>query len=110
MVLFVYGLMGKWLIAIMITALTVTYFIFKGLDEAGVIKGAEDVVFKVFNDTKSIAQHCTPLITNLNDFWYCIEHPPTYTPSEEEAALRSGALNLIAPEENSNDIKDPYAE
>ncbi len=107
MIVFVYGIVSKWYITIFVTAIVVTYWVFRGLSDSGLIQAAEDVVFKAFNDTKSVARFCVPKITNFGDFWDCLQNPPEYNPSQEEKTLERNVKNLfdIGDEENKN----PYA-
>lgn len=85
--LFVYGLFSKWYLMITITALIVTFWVFKGLEQAGVLQAAEVVVSKALNDTKAVARYCIPKITNIKDFWECLNNPPKYEPSKQDKEL-----------------------
>ena len=44
MVIFVYGIMAKWYIMIMVAAVVVTFWVFSGLKESGFLDEAEKVV------------------------------------------------------------------
>lgn len=103
--LFVYGILSKWYIAVITTALIVTFWVFKGLDEAGVIQATTDTLVEAFSDAKSIAKYCTPKITNLERFWNCIENPPKYQPSPDENQLEKSITpyNFF-----QHGIDDPY--
>ncbi len=107
MTIFVYSILSKWFITIFVTALVVTYWVFRGLSDAGVLQNAEKVIFHAFTQTKSVAQYCIPKIANLGTFWECLQHPPTYTPSAEEADLQESVKKFITPV-GSNQQKDPY--
>lgn len=109
MVLFVYGIMSKWYIMIMVAAIVVTFWVFKGLTEAGVLQEAERVVSRALRDTKSVARYCVPKIANLSDFWYCLENPPNYEQTQEEKDFEKG-LNDLLDFNNYEESKDPYAE
>lgn len=87
MFLFVSAILGKWYLMITVAALVVTFWVFKGLSDAGVIAAAEEIVFKALHDTKAVARYCVPKITNLSDFWDCVGNTPDYEPTEEEKAL-----------------------
>jgi hypothetical protein len=109
MVLFVYGIMSKWYIMVMVTAIVVTYWVFQGLTEAGILQESEKVVSRAFRDTKSVARYCVPKIGNLSDFWDCLENPPNYEKTKEENTFEKGLNNLL--DLNSyQQSKDPYAE
>jgi hypothetical protein len=108
MTLFVYGILSKWFITIFVTALVVVYWVFKGLSDAGILQAAEQVVFDAFTQTKSVAQYCIPKIAHFGNFWDCLQDPPAYTPSAEEATLHEGMKKIIDPM-NSNHQKDPYS-
>lgn len=109
MVLFTYGIISKWYILVMVPAVVVTFWIFKGLTDAGILQAAEKIVVDALQESKSVAQHCVPKILNLGDFWECLQNPPSYTPSEEEVLFEKGAKDLLD-FENYNRNKDPYAE
>lgn len=105
---FVYSILSKWFITIFITALVVTYWVFKGLSDAGILQKAEEVVFDALVQTKSVAQYCIPKIAHLGNFWDCLQNPPTYTPSDEELQLEEGVKRAVSPL-NPNKLKDPYS-
>ncbi|RTK93240.1 MAG: DUF2670 domain-containing protein [Rickettsiales bacterium] len=109
MVLFTYGIISKWYILVMVPAVVVTFWIFKGLTEAGILQTAEKIVVDALQDSKSVAQHCVPKILSFGDFWECLQNPPSYTPSKEEVLFEKGAKDLLD-FENYNRNKDPYAE
>ena len=109
LMLFVYGIMSKWYISITVAAIVVTYWVFKGLSEAGVIQAAADVVFTALNETKSIAKNCVPQILDFESFWHCLENPPAYEATEAEKALEEGLTKQLSPDNVSNsDTKNPY--
>lgn len=84
MIVFVYGILSKWYIMIFMTSIIVTFFVFKGLEESGVLEGAEAVVSKAFTETKAVAKYCVPQIKSLEKFWDCLQHTPEYKPSTKE--------------------------
>ena len=107
MTIFVYSILSKWFITIFVTALVVAYWVFKGLSDAGIIQKAEEVVFDAFTQTKSVAQYCIPKIAHLGNFWDCLQDPPAYVPSNEEAKLEESMKRIMDPM-NSNRPQDPY--
>lgn len=68
--------------------------VFKALSNVGVIQASENVVFKAFNRTKSVAKYFIPKITNLKDFWECFKILLS-TPSNEEKSLEDSLNNLV---------------
>ncbi len=81
MLLFVFksnGIISKWYIMVMVSAVIVAYCVLQGLTEAGVLQAAEKVVSTALSDTKSVARYCIPKITRLEDFWDCLQNPPRY--------------------------------
>ena len=109
MVLFIYGILSKWYIMVMVAAIVVTFWVFKGLTEAGVLQEAERVVSRALRDTKSVARYCVPKITRLGDFWDCLQSPPNYEATKEEKDFEKG-LNDLLDFDNYDQKQDPYAE
>ncbi|MFK7974202.1 MAG: DUF2670 domain-containing protein [Rickettsiaceae bacterium] len=89
MAVFVYGILSQWYIMIALSAIVVTFWVLKGLTEAGVLQNAQQVVSSALKDTKSVARYCVPKINNLNDFWNCLQNPPDYVPTQEEQEMMS---------------------
>jgi hypothetical protein len=109
MSLFVYGIMSKWFIAIFISSMVVVFWVFKGLEGAGVLKVAEDVVFTALKDTKSIARYCIPKIAKPEQLWQCIQSPPEYKETEDEKNLQNVLDDLTKTKENqTNKLVNPY--
>ena len=109
MLLFVYGIISKWYIMVMVSAIIVAYWVLQGLTQAGVLQAAEEVVSKALSDTKSVARYCVPKITRLEDFWECLQSPPKYEATPDEIHLEKTVKNLLD-FENYDQTKDPYAE
>lgn len=86
---FVYGIIGKWYIMIMVAGLVVTFWVFKGLEQTGIMQSFEKILTEALDDTKSVAKNCTPKILNLGDFWECLSNPPKYEPSPDDASATS---------------------
>jgi hypothetical protein len=72
--IFVYGILSKWYIMMMIAIAVVTFWVFKGLEEAGVLDAMEKTVRGGLLEVKAVAQHCTPKIKNLGKMWDCIQN------------------------------------
>ena len=109
MAIFVYGILSKWYVMVMVAAMVVTFWVFKGLTDAGVLQAAEKVVSKALSDTKSVARYCVPKITNLSAFWDCLENPPQYKPTKDEELFEKG-MNDLVDFGNYDQKKDPYAD
>lgn len=112
--IFVYSLLTKWYLTIAVAGLIVTYWVFKGLQSAGVIDAAEKIVGQAIHDSKSVAKYCVPKITNLEDFWSCLNNLPAYVPEQDEVdleskvdALKQNLQNRNANPEPANNA-DPY--
>lgn len=108
MTLLIYSILSKWYITIFITAIVVAYWVFKGLDSAGILQKTQETVFDALNQTKSVAKYCIPKITHFGNFWDCLQDPPTYAPGHEEIQLEESIKKAIAPS-RSNIVKDPYS-
>lgn len=108
---FVYTLLTKWYLTIAVAGLIVTYWVFKGLQSAGVIDEAEKIVGQAIYDSKAVAKFCVPKITNLSDFWYCLNNLPEYAPEQDEVDLESKVeilrQNLQGKDPNSSVINNP---
>lgn len=109
MIIFIYGIMAKWYIMIMVPAVVVTFWVFSGLKESGFFDEAEKVVSKALSDSKSVARYCVPKIMNFSAFWDCLDSPPKYVPTKEEKAFEEGLTDLLDIS-NYDQSKDPYAE
>ncbi len=82
--IFIYSIIGKWYILFTVGALVVTFWVFKGLESTGILAESEKVVREALEETKAVAKYCVPKIKNLSAFWDCLDHPPKYTPSDED--------------------------
>ncbi len=88
--IFVYGILSKWYVMVVIGAMIVTFWVFKGLEKAGVLDAINAQLKKGFDESQAVAQHCTPLIMNLADMWNCIQNPPAYLDTADSIALKAG--------------------
>lgn len=110
-ILFIWGIVSKWYIMITIASLVVTFWVFKGLGEAGVLQNATKVVASALLDTKAIAQHCVPKILDLKLFWECVESPPSYKETKEEVMLQQKLEDFLNFEDTrQREVKNPYEE
>ena len=111
LMLFVYGIISKWYITIVVAAVVVTFYVFKGLEERGIISATENVVFRALNDTKSVAKNCVPKILSFTELWQCLQNPPEYKPSAEEKALEESLEKSLSPNQTKPPLKDdPYVQ
>jgi len=115
MSLFVYSILAKWYLMVTIAAIVVTFWVFKGLEQAGLFQYSSKVAIEALSNSKSIARYCTPKIGNIKDFWDCIQNPPTYEPTAEETSLEDELTKDVNNLLNSNKPKadhtnDPYDE
>ncbi|WPY01019.1 DUF2670 domain-containing protein [Candidatus Trichorickettsia mobilis] len=100
--IFIYGIITKWYLMIAVGAVVVTFWVFKGLEQAGVLTATEKVFSKALNDSKSVAKYCVPKIANLRDFWSCLDNPPDYTPEADEQTLTDSVNKL------QQTLQNPY--
>lgn len=108
MSVFVYGIMSKWYLMVMLTAIVVTFWVFKGLEKSGALQAAQNVVFKALGECKAVAQNCTPLIMNLPAMWDCINNTPAYEQSSDEVNMENDANELMkatAPRSESGSVE-----
>jgi len=86
---FVYGILSKWYVMVMIAVISVTFWVFKGLEQAGVIDAITKELKYGFREAQAVSQKCIPLIVNLPEMWNCIQHTSgnDYAPNEDEVAL-----------------------
>jgi hypothetical protein len=108
MVIFIYGIISKWYIMVMVPAIIVVFWVLKGLTSTGILPATEKIVTSALEDTKSVARYCVPKITNLPAFWQCLSRPPKYEPTKEEKEFESNAKALLN-FDSYNQNKDPYA-
>ena len=93
--LFVYSILSKWYVLVTVTSIVVTYWIFKGLGDSGVLSIIESTLLKSFNEIKAVAKYCTKHISNLPDFWECVKNIPEYLETEEEKDLMEIMQNQL---------------
>ena len=95
--LFVYSFLSKWYLMVVVGSVIVTYWVFKGLSDAGVITAAETVLTTAIEQTKGVAQNCVPRIKNLQDFWHCLNDPAMsiYRTNEQDQQLERDMRRLL---------------
>ena len=62
MLFFIYSVLSKFYLTIIAASIIVTYFVFKGLEKAGLIQYSEKTLAKAIVETKDVAKNCTPII------------------------------------------------
>lgn len=114
--IFLWGIIGKWYVMIMVASLVVLFWVAKGLKDIGFIDYVTTSTEEILDTTKGAAQNCIPKLGpkwgNLVNFWHCLGEPPKYRPNEEltgEGALKNHLDNLLPKDkELSEPYKDPY--
>ena len=112
MLLFIYSILSKFYFTIIAASIVVTYFVFKGLDKAGLFKYSEKTLTKVIVDTKDIAKNCTPIIGKPKEFWNCLSNPSQYSNDEHDPNVDECIEEIIKHIEKIEDEHlenpDPY--
>lgn len=106
--LFIYGILSKWYVLFTVTSIVVTYWVLKGLDEAGILSNIESTIFKSFGEVKAVAKYCTKHIGNLSNFWECVNNIPEYIDTKEEKELMQILQNQLNYENDTESIANPY--
>ena len=68
----------KWYTYVFGCILVITFFVFQGLQKAGVIEIYKNSVVYGFTQSAIVAKNCTPLIKDLKQFLYCIQNPEVF--------------------------------
>ncbi len=107
--MFVYGILSKWYILVMVATISVTFWVFKGLEQAGVIDVITNELKYAFRESQAVAQKCVPKIMNLGEMWDCIQHTSgaDYVQSDDEKAL-SNALQHDLQDSETHPNTSPY--
>jgi hypothetical protein len=85
--IFVYSILAKWSIVVVIAGSLIVYSVFSKLKQIGVVDSAFNVLVQNLNVSKAIAQNCTPKIINIQSFWSCLADPGEYKEVEGEKTL-----------------------
>lgn len=88
---FIYAILAKTITISFIGVVMVTYWVLKGLHDNGMLAKMQDAMVESLETTKAVAQHCTPKLTNLDQFLRCLDNPPKYRATREEAELVKAA-------------------
>lgn len=92
--IFIYGIFGRMYLVVMLAAVIVTFWVFKGLDKIGLLKYVQNLVVVVLDDTQSIARYCTPHMYEPAILWDCVGDPQKYRDSNEDPADQENASSL----------------
>lgn len=109
--IFIYGILANWYFIVMIPAVIVTFWVFKGLEKSGVLPIIQKNVVQHLNETKAVAKYCTPLLLDFPALWNCVQNTPEYEASDDEKDLQEKAddiLKTLAPKENRRTLENPY--
>ncbi|RYE05925.1 MAG: DUF2670 domain-containing protein [Rickettsiaceae bacterium] len=108
MKIFIHGILGKWYVMILTAGLVVAFWVFKGLEQSGVLNTLHITLSTAIDDSKSIARYCVPKITDIHNFIHCIQNPPKYVPTTEEIKLQNTINNSLDKNFDQLDNDDPY--
>lgn len=109
--IFVYSILTKWYIIVAVGGIVVMYWVFKGLESAGVLEAIQNILEKAVTDAKSVAKNCVPKITNLQNFIDCLDNIPKYNPEQTEIQLQNNIDAIIHDNVGlfPENINDPYS-
>ncbi|MGI4776385.1 MAG: DUF2670 domain-containing protein [Janthinobacterium lividum] len=107
---FIYGILGKLYLTIAVAGLVVTFWVFKGLEQAGVLTTFRTTMTRAIVESKAVAKSCIPRIFSIHDFIDCIQNIPEYVPEQDEIELNSKVNDLLRNnfDNKSNVNDDPY--
>ncbi len=112
MLFFIYSVLSKFYLIIIAASIIVTYFVFKGLEKAGLIHYSEKTLTKVIVETKDVAKNCTPIIGKPKEFWNCISNPSQYSNEDHDPNVNENLDEIIKHiekiDEDHLDNPDPY--
>lgn len=105
---FIYGILSKWYMLIALASVVVVYWVFKGLEEAGVMDATHKIVTKSLSESKAVAKYCTPKIANPQAFWNCLSNVDQYIAEEDEEALYKDVERRMEENQEEEEILNPY--
>lgn len=113
--LFIRMILVKLSLIVFLPALIVTYWIFMGLNNAGILDKAFITISRGLLETQAVAQNCTPKILNFSAFWACIEDPGQYVEHPSERLLRERLRLIRIPADDfkdflAPDVRNPYSQ
>jgi hypothetical protein len=109
MVIFIYGIIAKWYVMIIVAAIVVIFLVLAVLKDSIFLEEVEKVGSKALDGSKLVARYCIPKVMSCNDFWDCLESPQKYFLTKNEKAFEEDLTDLL--DFNSCDqSKDPYVD
>ena len=73
-IFFVFKIFRYWYSYITLVSIIVVYYLFKVLEETGILAAIENKLKYAFHTILLIAEHCFPLLVNLPEMFECIKH------------------------------------
>ena len=112
MLFFIYGVLSKFYFTIIAASIIITYFVFKGLEKAGLIQYSEKTLTRVIIETKEVAKNCTPIIGKPKEFWNCLSNPSQYSNDDHDPNVKQSLEEIMKDiqkiEEDHLENPDPY--
>ncbi|NRA74196.1 MAG: hypothetical protein HRU36_05630 [Rickettsiales bacterium] len=72
-IFFVFKIFRYWYSYITLVSIIVVYYLFKALEETGILDAIQNTLTYAFNTIILIAEQCFPLIVNLPEMFDCIK-------------------------------------
>lgn len=102
--MFIYTIIAHWYIIVAVVSITVVFWVFKGLDDSGVLNETKAIFKKVGNDSIKIAKYCTPKIRDLHAVWDCISEIDSKEITVEDKSNLERLKNTIKPNGSRLDL------
>ncbi len=106
MVLFIYGIISKWYVLVFVSTIAVTFWVFKGLNDLGLLDRFTHFLIEHFTIVKAVAKNCTPLIQDIGYLWDCLGDPGSYEPSQDEKDLEKILTDGIVPDSTDTESQE----
>ena len=71
-VIFIYNIISSWYVMIMLPAIYVTYYVFKGLESSGLLAKIFNFIRDKLDICVNIAKNCSVLIGDLRELVNCV--------------------------------------
>lgn len=81
---FIFRILSKWHLILVGGSLIVTYWVFMGLQQIGLIDRATTILKYSIKDSAILARNCTPQLLIFSDFLKCIKNPSRYGSTDFE--------------------------
>jgi len=93
---FIWSILAKWYVLVLVATLVITFWVFKSLDQIGFITYVNTSMTSILDQTKSVARYCIPKLGGEGDkimnFWNCLGNPPKY--EEDDETKKNGETDL----------------